>query len=90
MLVSTHDASSVLRVPVFHLCDWLNQEILITCAGASIMKEKIKLRYLEQLPLLHPPKYHCKMRLRCSNNITYCRSVLRAQTLKICFLAFKS
>lgn len=62
------------RVPVFQLCDWLNQEILITYAGTRIVKEGIKLRCLEQVPLLHPPKCHCKMRLRCSDDITYCRS----------------
>lgn len=74
MLTSTHGAPSVLRMPVFHLYDWLNQEMLITCAGTSFVKEKIKLRCLEQLTLLHPPKCHCKRRLRCSNEITYCRS----------------
>lgn len=47
--------------------------MLLTCAGTSIVKERIKLRCLEQLPLLHPPKCHCKMRLRCLN-ITYCRT----------------
>lgn len=46
MLISTHDASSVLRVPVFQLHDWLNQEMLVTCAGTSIVKERIKLRWL--------------------------------------------